>query len=491
MQYLSIITLKIYRKLNKKLKVQFLIIFLLIFSSFIKSSPYLEIEKESILELEFFSTQCEFNLNYTNFYPFPYVEILNSLESYKNKYSASDECRQRASLLHKKIFEEFFSSSSYISISSKRPDLFFQNLSSRISSNEAFYFEHSSAKNNISYRLRIEKTKNNKDDSVINLDESYINYIYKNHVIGLGKISRWWSSSPNTSLILSNSARPTPGITLSNYQPIIFENRFLKFMGPVSYEIFLNRLEKDRTIKNALFFGNRVTFRPTNDLNISLFRTAQFGGEERNQDIKTFLNMLIGRDNFRNNDPDKKNEPGNQLAGVDINKFFKKSNILLYGQLVGEDEAGYLPSRTFYQIGSSIYFNKTKAQKLNIEYADTGSRIENYVYEHNIYKSGYKYKNFPIGSIYGADSKTFSISYDTVFLNNINLSFKLYSADLNYNSKENFYLNGFSGKVNGFSTKIIKKITPKTKVFFLSTYNDKNLIGKSQFDFHMQIRYEL
>ena len=126
MQYLSIITLKIYRKLNKKLKVQFLIIFLLIFSSFIKSSPYLEIEKESILELEFFSTQCEFNLNYTNFYPFPYVEILNLLESYKNKYSASDECRQRASLLHKKIFEEFFSSSSYISISSKRPDLFFK-----------------------------------------------------------------------------------------------------------------------------------------------------------------------------------------------------------------------------------------------------------------------------------------------------------------------------------------------------------------------------
>ena len=54
----------------------------------------------------------------------------------------------------------------------------------------------------------------------------------------------------------------------------------------------------------------------TNNLDISLLRLAQFGGEGRKIDLKTFTNMFIGRDNTSAN-LSFEDQPGNQIAGID------------------------------------------------------------------------------------------------------------------------------------------------------------------------------
>ena len=117
----------------------------------------------------------------------------------------------------------------------------------------------------------------------------------------MGRLSRWWSPSKETSLILSNTARPQVGIEVSNYMPKKIENKYFKLFNKFSYEVFINKLEEDRHISNTLLFGQRFSFKPHKSLDISLVRTAQFGGDGRPTDIKTIKNMLLGKDNTNRN----------------------------------------------------------------------------------------------------------------------------------------------------------------------------------------------
>ena len=115
-------------------------------------------------------------------------------------------------------------------------------------------------------------------------------------------------------------------------------------------------------------------------------------GDGRNLDSKIFIDMLIGRDNYLSTDINKENEPGNQLGGLDFNYLFlKNKNLSFYGQIAGEDESGYLPSKTFYSIGMSLSWDWFYLKKINFEYIDTGSRQMNTTYNHSIYKNGYRY----------------------------------------------------------------------------------------------------
>jgi hypothetical protein len=259
-------------------------------------------------------------------------------------------------------------------------------------------------------------------------------------------------------LILSNSARPTKGLEIRNYLPIEPKSKYLSFLGEVNYEIFLNRLEKNRTIPNALLFGNRVSIKPSEKLHISLMRLAQFGGDGRPTDSSTIVNMILGRDNTSENLTFEE-QPGNQIAGFDVS--YNLNDIILYGQLVGEDEAGLFPSRKLKLIGSS-WSNEEKIIpiKISIDYIDTFSGINNYTYNHSLYKDGLRHYKIPIGASIDADSKSLATSIKTSFknttykatINKINLNRNNNPKNAWSISKKDFYqINLFiSKKVRNF-----------------------------------------
>ena len=104
---------------------------------------------------------------------------------------------------------------------------------------------------------------------------------------------------------------------MQNYTKIRPKKKLLNILGPFDYEIFVGQLEEDRHISNALLFGNRVSFFPSKNFNISLLRVAQFGGDNRNINSRTIKNMLLGKDNTNRN-LSYSDQPGNQIAGIDF-----------------------------------------------------------------------------------------------------------------------------------------------------------------------------
>ena len=56
--------------------------------------------------------------------------------------------------------------------------------------------------------------------------------------------------------------------------------------------------------------------------------------------------MLLGIDNYKAGD--NQEEPGNQLAGIDLKYDIPSMNELsIYGQIVGEDESDICPAERF------------------------------------------------------------------------------------------------------------------------------------------------
>jgi len=269
----------------------------------------------------------------------------------------------------------------------------------------------------LSADLNVQYVDSAQDTDEVRIDDSMIGIAVGNWSIAASTMQRWWGPGWGGSLILSNNARPFPSLTIDRMFTDGFETRWLSWLGPWDLSVMFGQLEEERVVPNARFFGMRFNFRPIPSLEIGLSRAAQWCGDRRPCDADTFLDLLIGRDNLSTSGVTSK-EPGNQLAGVDFRwtpRRFAQS-IGLYGQLIGEDEAGGLPSRYIGQLGLewSGYLADRWSIQAFAEFSGTSAqfyesgRIFNFAYNHGIYRTGYRFKGRPIG--HGADNDAQIIS---------------------------------------------------------------------------------
>jgi hypothetical protein len=253
------------------------------------------------------------------------------------------------------------------------------------------------------------------DDQRYRLDGSYVAGIWGNWALGIGALERWWGPGWQSSLILSNAARPSPGFFIQRVDNEPFDLPVLEWLGPWDLQAFFNQLENNRETSRAKLIGMRVSFKPANQLEIGLSRTAQWGGEGRPEDLRTFWNMVIGEDNRGDGGLDEEglNEPGNQLGGIDwrLGHNFDGVSAAFYGQIIGEDEAGGLPSHVLGMAGLETAFVwGTSHNRLALEVSNTTMEFNkggspNAAYEHPRYPSGYRYKGRPLGASTDNDSE--------------------------------------------------------------------------------------
>jgi len=250
------------------------------------------------------------------------------------------------------------------------------------------------------------------DDREIRLDGSYAGVNIGNFMVSAGAMERWWGPGWEGSLILSNSARPIPSITVERNYSDAFDVPVLRWFGPWRASIVLGQLEGSRAdFPDARFLGMRVSFKPLQQLEIGLSRTAQWCGEGRPCNFRTFGDLLTGRDN----DQALGEQPGNQLAGYDARWAFKSIPVAAYGQLIGEDEAGGLPSKFLGLAGMEVWGSSPLGEwRLHAEYADTSCSFShaepefNCAYESSIYTQGYRYRGRSIGHAMDGDGRMYS-----------------------------------------------------------------------------------
>ncbi len=248
----------------------------------------------------------------------------------------------------------------------------------------------------------------------VNVEGSYLAGKLWNQWVVAGQIPTWWGPGHDGSLIRGDASRPVYGVTMQRAEQNAFETKWLSWIGPWQYQVFAGQLDDYKAIPDAKLLGLRVTAQPLPYLELGASRTLQWGGKGRSESWDSLWNAIKGNDNVYDGDDDR----SNQIAGFDGRLNLQQLvniPIGIYGQYVGEDEAGKLPSKKMYLAGmdySSIY--KNMPYQLYLEWADTRTNgdVKGISYNHYIYTDGYYQHGYPLAHAMGGDGQMVSVGGD-------------------------------------------------------------------------------
>jgi hypothetical protein len=265
-------------------------------------------------------------------------------------------------------------------------------------------------------------------------DGSYLQYTYGMLTYGVGAIERHWSFSNNSSLILSHNARPHNSIYLKLKDSI--EYKWLPSKTNWSLEAFNGLTEGSLSGGKSILTGIRAILSPIEGLDFELVQTSQWGGSGYSTGISSQGAALF----FDTNDG--KNSNINKMAGFGIS-YSIPSIIMpfrIYGQAIGEDEAGNLPSCYAYLAGLEWINTKIKyPTTVSIEVIDTRVDITtnkncgpNTMYNNSIYD----YTNYgkSIGASIDTEGTSLGFHVQSKISQKINIKFVTKSIVINDNN---------------------------------------------------------
>ena len=306
---------------------------------------------------------------------------------------------------------------------------------------------------NFAAKIAPSYTHNPVDGDKSRFDESYVAAFMGNWVLSFGRQNRWYGPTWDTSLSLTNNARPITALTISRKSAEAFIIPFSEFDIPWTVTSFMGKMDDERTIKNTLLWGFRLNFKPFKNLELGITRLAQWGGEGNSKSLSTFGDVLIGRTNCGvdgvicvggNSTP-------NQQAGYDLRYSFNLFDVpmSLYGQNFAEDgseDTLQYVTKAQPQVGFDAYINILgKPSTVFIEVTDSlatcpalglGDMIGDCYYEHEFYTTGMRFNGRSIGSTYDNDAKTYVVGVIAQLGTNTRLTTKLRYLDLNADNSD-------------------------------------------------------
>lgn len=228
--------------------------------------------------------------------------------------------------------------------------------------------------------------------------------------LGAGRIyasveRRQWGPMWTGSLILDGGARPVPAIGWRKESPTAFASSLLRWLGPWQLDAFAGQITQRSGPSRPHLLGLRVQVMPLSGLELGVSGTLQWGGSGRPESLSSLLRAIGGQSNVDPAHPSSE-DPGNGLAGFDVRytvAFGERRTVAIYGQAIGEDEAGHLPSHYLGAAGVDTAFALEAATaRVFFERADTtirgfyGAPILGSAYRHYIYTDGYTQQGEPL-----------------------------------------------------------------------------------------------
>jgi len=281
------------------------------------------------------------------------------------------------------------------------------------------------------------------------MDESYVAAFIGNWVVSFGQQDRWYGPFWDTTLSLSNNARPMPAIALSRESAEAFRIPFTEFDIPWTVTTFMGKMDDERYKEDTLLWGFRANFKPFKNVEIGLSRLAQWGGGGASRSLSTFWDMFLGKTNCGVSGVvcDDGPNPINQQAGYDIRYSMDWFSVpvSIYGHQFAEDgsenkfkfltkaklQLGLDANVTLFDMPTTTF----------IEYTDSYAECHfnsqpNCYYEHSYYQTGMRYNGRTLGSQYDNDSKTIVIGTFSQVNQNTQITNKLRLLKLNYDNTD-------------------------------------------------------
>lgn len=316
-----------------------------------------------------------------------------------------------------------------------------------------------------------------------NLNGAFAGMNVFNQWIAFGEIPQWWGPGNDGSLIRSDAARPVVGFMMQRAEQSPFESPWLSWAGRWQYQLSAGQIRQYHSPEEPKLIGGRLTFTPVDSLETGLSRIMMWGGKGRPNDMASFRDAFLGRDNTGS----QASDPGNQMAGADINwKLFTLTGLPLsvYGQVIGDDQAGVLPSHNTFLAGlQGNYLWGNRQVNGYLEAADTrsGMKKTGNIYYHYCYHEGYYQQGASLGEAMGGDGTRFSAKVELVLENEQRFSTRLVWARVNRESQainsRYPYADTLKGAELGWSAPVSKRLTLALGAWYVDSSTQKNDVG--------------
>ena len=228
----------------------------------------------------------------------------------------------------------------------------------------------------------------------------------------------WWGPGWQSSLPLGNNAPALEAVGLQRAAAGVSESRWLSWMGPWNFEGFIARTDDLSQPVHPYLIGTRLTLRPFRHFELGLTKMAQWGGEGRPQSLRSFVDTFTGANSNPDTPAQQQVDPANTLAGFDARLGCPWGwRCSVYAQIMGEDEAGHMPSRHLGLYGLT-YWTADGHHRLFAEYAETGCNTpiaqpaaRGCAYRNHSYPQGYTTEQRWLGASMGPDSRVITLGW--------------------------------------------------------------------------------
>jgi hypothetical protein len=251
---------------------------------------------------------------------------------------------------------------------------------------------------------------------VASLDGSAASGVWDNVKFYGGWVDQWYGPGWDSSLILSNNARPFPKIGLMRENPTAFETPWLSWLGPWQANFFVGLLDGPRIARHTGMGGLRLAFAPVKGLELALTRMTQFCGSGHP------CHPLKAAFDFRN-DSAAPNESNDEVT-LEVKGAVNAGDLMFspYLQLMNEDTGPFNHSYTSYLVGSSLAapwgdngahwrmtaeFTNSVATYHAFRFGRVGHGVS---YNNTDYADGFRYRDRTLGFSLDSDSRLLSLN---------------------------------------------------------------------------------
>ncbi|MEY8689996.1 MAG: capsule assembly Wzi family protein [Leptothrix sp. (in: b-proteobacteria)] len=226
----------------------------------------------------------------------------------------------------------------------------------------------------------------------------------------------WWSPGWQSSLVLGNNAPALSGLGVQRASAGVSDSPWLAWLGPWNAEFFMAQTENPVAPANPWLVGNRLTMKPFSGLELGFTRTAQWGGQGRDQSISGFVSMLTGTGTNADTLAQQAKDPGNQMAGFDVRVRCPAGvPCAAYTQMIGEDMAGIWPGKYLSLYGLETWTADGR-QRYFLEYVHSSCAtlpndkpIDGCAYRNGQYPGGYASAGRWLGAGFGPDAQVLTL----------------------------------------------------------------------------------
>src|SRR5271157_615971 len=221
----------------------------------------------------------------------------------------------------------------------------------------------------------------------------------------VGKQSLWWGPSESGSMLMSNNAEPFWMIQANRTDPLYIPG-MSKFLGPFRSDFYFGKLAgHDLFPVGPYFFGQKVSFKPTENLEIGFTRDDVFAGEGHVPlTFGSFWNSFTSFQNVPLSVKFSRNDPGARHAEFDFTWRVPKLHhyLTLYSNSIVHDNVSAVP-RARAGVNPGIYLTRfPKFPKLD-------------------FRAEAAYTDAPAGTVQHGQFLYYEVVYRDLYLNNGNL----------------------------------------------------------------------